>query len=45
MTPWGAPYQPTSTFQQWVDQYCVWLLIGGLVVLAVATNEHHGKGK
>lgn len=40
-TPWGSP--DAVVVSSWVSAYAPWLLIGGLVVLAWATNGQHGK--
>lgn len=37
-TPWGNPYQPDTSGTAWMSNYSVWLLIGGLVILAYATR-------
>lgn len=44
MTPtlWGYPEQP-SGISAWMTQYAPWLLIGGLVILAFATNGSSKK--
>jgi len=46
MTPWGYPAQPpqqSGSFSAFVTQYAPWLLIGGLVVLALATSGSSKK--